>query len=100
MLHAVPTRGSLIGNRGILHNELGQIVRPWAGKSWVTCALQFKGIHRAVFSTGTYFEVFFLVEATAFAAGHRPCIYCGELRYAAFKNAWLRANRLDLNESI
>lgn len=96
-LNAVPMRGSLMGNRGILHNESRQIVRPWAGKSWVTCALQFKDNQRngKVFSDGSYSELFFLDEATAFAAGHRPCNYCRKPRYAEFKNAWLAANRLD-----
>jgi len=94
-LQAVPMRGSLMGNRGILHNESRQIVRPWAGKSWVTCALQFNGIHRSVFDAGSYSELFFLDEATAFAAGHRPCNYCRKPRYAEFKNAWLAANRPD-----
>ena len=94
-LHAVPMRGSLMGNRGILHNESRQIVRPWAGKSWVSCEIQFNGIHRRVFDTASYSELFFLDEATAFAAGHRPCNHCRKLRYTEFKNAWLRANRPD-----
>ena len=94
-LHAVATRGTLMGNRGILHNETRQIVRPWAGKSWVTCALQFKDIQRngELFVEGSYSELFFLDEATAFAAGHRPCNYCRKSRYAEFKAAWLCANR-------
>ena len=94
-LNAVPMRGSLMGNRGILHNESRQIVRPWAGKSWVTCVLQFEGSQqkRKVFSEGSYSELFFLDEATAFAAGHRPCNYCRKPRYTEFKNAWLRTNR-------
>lgn len=94
-LNAVPARGSLMGNRGILHNESRQIVRPWAGKSWVTCALQFDGIQRTVFGKDTYSELFFLDEATAFAAGHRPCNYCRKPRYSDFKAAWLRTNRPD-----
>jgi hypothetical protein len=94
-LHAVPMRGALMGNRGILHNEARQIVRPWAGKSWVTCALQFGGIQRTVFGKDTYSELFFLDEATAFAAGHRPCNYCRKARYADFKSTWLRVNRPD-----
>ena len=94
-LNAVSMRGSLMGNRGILHNESRQIVRPWAGKSWVTCALQFNEVHRPVFDKGTYSELFFLDEATAFAAGHRPCNFCRKPRYTEFKAAWLRTNRPD-----
>lgn len=91
-LNAAPTRGSLMGNRGILHNDSRQIVRPWAGKSWVTCELHFGEVHRQVFGSGSYSELFFLDEATAFAAGHRPCNYCRKARYAEFKAAWLRTN--------
>lgn len=58
-LQAVPMRGSFMGNRGILHNESRRIVRPWAGKSWVTCVRQFNGIQRAVFDKGAYSELFF-----------------------------------------
>ncbi|WP_197416390.1 MULTISPECIES: hypothetical protein [unclassified Massilia] len=82
-----------MGNRGILHNDENRIVRPWAHKAWVTCLLKFKGIKRSKpFSQGNYSELFFLDEATAFAAGHRPCAYCQRARHLEFKDAWLRAN--------
>jgi len=82
-----------MGNRGILHDNENRIVRPWAHKAWVTCLLEFKGIKRArPFSTGNYSELFFLDEATAFAAGHRPCAYCQRTRHLKFKDAWIRAN--------
>lgn len=92
-LCAVIERGSLMGNRGILHNDSNEIVRQWAHKSWVTCLLSYKGIKRPKpFSSGNYSELFFLDEATAFAAGHRPCTYCQRERSNLFKSAWLRAN--------
>lgn len=92
-LHAVSSRGTLMGNRGILHDEGNRIVRPWAHKAWVTCLLEFKGIKRPrPFSKGNYSELFFLDEATAFAAGHRPCAYCQRTRHTEFKDAWVRAN--------
>lgn len=92
-LCAVPSRGTLMGNRGILHNDENRIVRPWAHKAWVTCLLKFKGIERSKpFSQGNYSELFFLDEATAFAAGHRPCAYCQRARHLEFKGAWVRAN--------
>jgi hypothetical protein len=72
-LEAVPARGAWLGNRGILHNDQQEIVAPWRHKAWVTCKLEFKGRKRVVFSPGTYSELFFLDEATAFSAGHRPC---------------------------
>lgn len=92
-LHAVADRGALMGNRGILHNADNEIVRPWAHKSWVTCLLSYKDIKREKpFSNGNYSELFFLDEATAFAAGHRPCSYCQRERSKLFKAAWLNAN--------
>lgn len=82
-----------MGNRGILHNANNEIVRPWAHKSWVTCLLSYKNIKRPKpFSTGNYSELFFLDEATAFAAGHRPCSHCQRERSKLFKAAWLDAN--------
>jgi len=82
-----------MGNRGILHDEANSIVRPWAHKAWVTCLLEFKNIKRPKpFSHGNYSELFFVDEATAFAAGHRPCAYCQRARHLEFKGAWVRAN--------
>lgn len=102
-LHAANARGSLMGNRGKLHNEQRQIIRDWQRLPWVTCALEFKGRKREVFAPSTYSELFFLDEATAFAAGHRPCASCRRERYDEFKASWLAANRARFsltNESI
>ena len=91
-LCAVPDRGSLMGNRGILHDANKAIVHDWQHKGWVTCLLSFKGIKRVPFSQGNYSELFFLDEATAFAAGHRPCARCQPARNREFKAAWAKAN--------
>jgi hypothetical protein len=94
MLRTVPDRGSLMGNRGILHNEERSIVKPWAHKHWVTCLLAFNNIKRpSPFSTTNHYsELFFVDEANAFSAGHRPCAFCQRMRSNEFKAAWLRAN--------
>lgn len=91
-LVAVEARGAWFGNRGILHNEHKEIVSPWRHKAWITCLLEFKGRKREIFSKGKYSELFFLDEATAFSAGHRPCGECRRERYKAFKAAWIAAN--------
>lgn len=92
-LVAVPDRGALMGNRGILHDSDNRIVRGWTRKAWVTCLLAYKQIKRPrPFSPGNYSELFFLDEATAFAAGHRPCTFCQRARSNEFKSAWLLAN--------
>lgn len=87
-LHATPERGTLMGNRGCLHDDSGVIRKAFARKAWVTCRLEWKGIQRKVLSPGKYTELFFLDEATAFAAGHRPCNDCRSESYSAFKTAW------------
>lgn len=82
-----------MGNRGILHNDANEIIKPWAHKAWVVCLLSFKNIKRSKpFSKGNYSELFFLDEATALAAGHRPCAYCQRERHQLFKELWCRAN--------
>lgn len=93
-LLAVSARGDFLGNRGILHDESKNIVKPWAHKNWVTCELSFKGIKRDLFGPGRYSELFFLDEATALAAGHRPCAHCRRQRYNEFKRLWCFVNDL------
>ena len=77
-----------MGNRGILHNQQREIVRDWQVRRWIACRLQFRGRHRAVMTPGAYTELFFLDEATALAAGHRPCAECRHADYQRFTSAW------------
>ncbi|MFW2588890.1 hypothetical protein [Sagittula sp. SSi028] len=83
-----PARGTMMGNRGILHDAQGRILRSHAHQNWVACVLSFKGRRRAVMSQGSYTELFFHDEATALAAGHRPCGECQRARYRAFRQLW------------
>lgn len=91
-LQAIDARGAWLGNRGILHDDHKRIVAPWRHKAWVTCRLDYQGIKRTIFSPGSYSELFFLDEATALAAGHRPCAECRRGRYNEFKALWCAAN--------
>jgi hypothetical protein len=91
-LAAASARGTLMGNRGNLHDSGKEIIRNYQTKRWIICKLAFKGRKRTVMSPGRYTELFFLDEATAFAAGHRPCAECQRARYEEFKESWLRAN--------
>lgn len=91
-LNSVSARGKWLGNRGILHNEQQQVVAPWRHQSWVTCELDFQGRKREIFSPGNYSELFFLDEATALSAGHRPCAECRRERFNEFKARWCAAN--------
>jgi|SRR5579872_34290 len=89
---AVFARGTFMGNRGgALHNHKREIVRQYASRRWITCLVEFKGRQRTVMSPGRYTELFFLDEAVALAAGHRPCAECRRERFNAFKQAWIRS---------
>lgn len=89
---ALPLRGLLMGNRGCLHDDQRQLGKGrWKTKAWVTCRLDFKGRKRSLMTPGQYTELFFLDEATALAAGHRPCCECRRSEYSAFRDAWMKA---------
>jgi len=86
---ALPGRGTMMGNRGILHDDARRIVRTWQVKRWITCVMEFHGRHREVMTPHRYTELFFLDEATAFAAGHRPCRECRYADYRRFQSLWI-----------
>jgi hypothetical protein len=82
---ADPARGLVYGNRGCLHDDRGRIRRRFATRRWIACRLEFKGWHRkALLQPDRFTELFFLDEATAFAAGHRPCALCRREDYNRF----------------
>ena len=88
-LVADSARGLVYGNRGCLHNAHGRIRRRYNGKRWIACRLEFRGRHRAALQQpGRYTELFFLDEATAFAAGHRPCAECRREDYERLTAIW------------
>ena len=81
-----------MGNRGVLHDEHGRIRREHQLRRWIICRLEFKGRHREIMRPGRWTELFFLDEATALAAGHRPCAECRRSRFNEFRKAWLAGN--------
>ncbi|MEO6980345.1 MAG: hypothetical protein ABI113_18275 [Mucilaginibacter sp.] len=89
---STPARGAWLGNRGQLHGKGKTILRPFKHRAWIICVLQFKNRHRQVMSPGLWTELFFLDEATAFAAGHRPCFECRREDANRFKAAWIKGN--------
>jgi len=90
-LIAVPDRGMFWGNRGVLHDAAGRLVRYSRGRAWAICVLEYKGRRRTQWAPGRLTELFFLDEATGLAAGHRPCGECRYREYQAFKRAWAAA---------
>src|SRR5512133_2253973 len=88
-LIASPARALVYGNRGCLQDAVGRIRRRYNGKRWIACRLRFRGWHRvSLMQPGRFTELFFLDEATAFAAGHRPCALCRREDYRLFVSAW------------
>lgn len=86
---ADPARGDFIGNRGIIHSEdqtLG--TARWSHNAWICCTLDWQGRKRPIMRGRNWTELFFLDEAVAMAAGHRPCGYCRRKDYARFVEAW------------
>lgn len=93
-LLAVPARGTLTGNRGCLHDDQRRI-RPgqtWRSRRWISCRLDWKGVRRTVMAPNRWTELFFLDEATALAAGHRPCAYCRREAFEQFRTALIAGN--------
>jgi len=89
------SRGLMMGNRGCLHGQGRSLgVTRWRSKLWICCLLEFKGVQRDPMPPGRWTALFFLDEATALSAGHRPCAYCRRPDYLSFTQAWRTARHL------
>ena len=91
---ATPHRGMFTGNRGIIHDPATRtlLTRRWSSNAWLTCVCEFRGRRRKVMGGRSWTELFFLDEATAFAAGHRPCFFCRRDDANRFRAAWEEGN--------
>ena len=95
-LVAAPERGLVFGNRGCLHDDAQRIRRQFQVKRWISCRLEFRGRYRGAMPPGRYTGLFFLDDATAFAAGHRPCAECRRADYVRFTEIWgAKADAID-----
>ena len=93
LIHAVEHRGTLMGNRGgCFHTEDKTLKSThWKTRQWISCVLEFKGRQRELMAERSYTELFFLDEATALAAGHRPCYECRYPDAKRFREALVRS---------
>jgi hypothetical protein len=91
---ATEHRGTFTGNRGIIHDPATRTLlnKRWSTPAWITCLCEFRGWRRKVMSRRSWTELFFLDEATAFAAGHRPCFFCRREDAKRFRAAWEAGN--------
>jgi len=102
-IHAVAARGLFTGNRGVIHDPAAKALRArrWTTKAWIVCALDHpRGCRRepmgrnAPSGAAGWTALFFLDEATALAAGHRPCFYCRREAADAFRRCFAAGNGL------
>jgi hypothetical protein len=91
---ATPHRGMFTGNRGIIHDPATKTLlkKRWSSPAWITCVCEFRGWRRLVMGRRSWTELFFLDEATALAAGHRPCFFCRRDDANRFRAAWETGN--------
>jgi hypothetical protein len=87
-------RGMFTGNRGIIHDPATKTLlrRRWASRAWLTCVCEFRNRRRDVMGGRSWTELFFLDEATALSAGHRPCFFCRRDDANRFRAAWEAGN--------
>lgn len=91
---STPHRGLFTGNRGIIHDAATKTLlkKRWSSPAWITCLCEFRDWRRPVMGRRSWTELFFLDEATAFAAGHRPCFFCRRDDANRFRAAWEKGN--------
>ena len=91
---ATAHRGMFTGNRGIIHDPATKTLlrKRWSSPAWITCVCEFRGWRRKVMGGRSWTELFFLDEATALAAGHRPCFFCRRDDANRFRTAWEKGN--------
>ena len=103
--HAVPERGMFTGNRGCLVDDDGDLVRHHRGRLWIVCAIEFKDWQHPIAAPNTWTPLFFMDEAVALAAGHRPCATCRREAYTSYRDAVNEATgshhtATDLNDAL
>ncbi len=90
-LHAVSARGLLTGNRGCVVDDHERVVRHHGSSLWIACLTRFRGWRFPLARPRRWTPLFFLDDAVALAAGHRPCATCRRADYTAYRDAVTRA---------
>jgi len=89
-----PHRGTMLGNRGVLHDDTETVIRSSQHRRWLICTLSYRGRRRPIMAANRYTELFFLDETVALAAGHRPCAKCRHTSYLAYRDSWVKSRNL------
>ncbi len=75
------------GNRGCVVDDRGRVVRHHGNNLlWITCRLEFRGRRVELARPNRWTPLFFLDDAVALAAGHRPCGECRHTDYLAYRD--------------
>lgn len=82
---------TLSGNRGAIDNGR-TVTTSHKGHRWIYCLTGALRHPEEFMDGGSVTDLFFLDEATALAAGHRPCHQCNGTRAKQFEQAWASAN--------
>jgi hypothetical protein len=90
-LHAVSGRGLLTGNRGCLIDDNERVVRHHASALWIACVTEFRGWRSPLAARHHWTPIFFLDDAVALAAGHRPCALCRRDAYRSYRDGVTRS---------
>jgi hypothetical protein len=90
-LHAVASRGLLTGNRGCVVDDRERVVRHHGSSLWIICLTTFRDWRWPLARPRRWTPLFFLDDAVALAAGHRPCATCRRADYTAYRDAVTRA---------
>lgn len=98
-LHAVPARGLFTGNRGCIVDDQERVVRHHRSSTlWIACLTAFRDWRFPLARPNRWTPIFFLDDAVALAAGHRPCATCRRDAYRSYRDAVdpaLRAFEID-----
>ena len=86
-LHAAAPRGLLTGNRGCVVDDHERVVRHHGSSLWIACLTEFRDWRWPLARPRRWTPLFFLDDAVALAAGHRPCATCRRADYAAYNDA-------------
>lgn len=86
-LHAASGRGLFTGNRGCLVDDTGAVVRHHRSSLWIVCLTAYRGWRWPLADPGRWTPIFFLDDAAALAAGHRPCGLCRRDDHRSYRDA-------------
>src|SRR5262245_55075853 len=87
-LHAVSARGLFTGNRGCIVDKHEQVVRHHRSSTlWITCLTEFRDWRVPLARPNRWTPIFFLDDAVALAAGHRPYATCRCEMYRSYRDA-------------